>query len=57
MSAVLLASEVALAVWKRAGTKASAGKDRRSLGLLWLVIGLSLWAGFVLRARVPAGPA
>lgn len=52
---MLFASEAALAIWKRAGAKASAGKDRRSLGLLWLVIGLSLWAGFILRARVPAG--
>lgn len=55
LSAVLFASEVALAIWKRAGAKASAGKDRRSLVLLWLVIGLSLGAGFVLRARMPAG--
>ena len=52
---MLFASEVALAIWKRAGAKASAGRDRRSLGLLWLVIGLSLWAGFALRARLPAG--
>ena len=55
LSAVLLASEVALAAWKRAGASTSRNRDRRSLGLLWLVIGLSLWAGFILRARVPAG--
>lgn len=52
---MLFASEAALSIWKRAGATASAGRDRRSLGLLWLVIGLSLWAGFVLRARMPAG--
>lgn len=55
LSAVLLASELALALGKRAGAKASAGKDRRSLGLLWLVIGLSIWAGFLLKGRLPAG--
>lgn len=55
LSAVLFASELALAVSKRASAKVSAGKDRRSLGILWLVIGLSLWAGFILRAQVPAG--
>lgn len=55
LSAVLFASELALAISKRAGAKASADKDRRSLGLLWLVIGLSLWAGFVLRAHAPGG--
>lgn len=52
LSAVLLTSEVALAVWKRAGANTSGNRDRRSLGLLWLVIGLSLWAGFILRSRV-----
>lgn len=55
LSAVLFASELALAISKRASAKVSAGKDRRSLGILWLVIGLSLWAAFILRAQVPAG--
>ncbi len=55
ISVVLLASEFALVVSKRAGAKAGADKDRRSLGLLWLVIGLSISAGFILQARVPAG--
>ena len=49
LSAVLFASEVALAIWKRAGAKASAGKDRRSLVLLWLA-GLALFlVGLVIR--------
>ena len=54
LSAVLFASELALAISKRAGTRQSGGHDRRSLLLLWVVIGLSLWAGFVLRAHLPA---
>ncbi len=53
LSAILLASELSLALSKRAGR--ATGRDRWSLPLLWLVIGLSIWAGFEFRARVPAG--
>ena len=45
-------SEIALAGWKRAKTR-SATKDRGSMGLLWLVIGASIFAAAVLQ-RLPA---
>ncbi len=54
LSALLLASEVALAVAKRSTTKAT-GKDRRTLPLLWTVIGLSIFAAFFLREAFPQG--
>jgi len=54
LSAVLLASEVALMLAKRSKTRA-AGKDRSTLPLLWLVIGLSIWAAFSLQAAFPQG--
>ena len=54
LSALLLASEVALAAAKRSKSRAS-GKDRLTLPLLWTVIGLSIFAGFFLRAAFPQG--
>lgn len=52
LSALLLASEVTLAVAKR--SKVHAGeKDRSTLLLLWLVICASIFAGFFLRAAFP----
>ncbi len=52
LSAILLASELALAISKRSKTRAT-GKDRLTLPLLWLVIGLSIWAAFYCRAAFP----
>ncbi len=54
LSAVLLASEVALMLAKRSKSR-DGGKDRSTLPLLWLVIGVSIWAGFFLRAALPQG--
>jgi protein-S-isoprenylcysteine O-methyltransferase len=54
LSALLLASEVALAVAKRSKSRAS-GKDRLTLPLLWTVIGTSILAGLYLRAALPEG--
>jgi protein-S-isoprenylcysteine O-methyltransferase len=54
LSALLLASEVALTVARRSKSRAS-GKDRLTLPLLWTVIGLSIFAGFFLRAAFPQG--
>lgn len=53
-SAVLLASEIALMLAKRSKSR-DGGKDRSTLPLLWLVICLSIWAGFFLRAALPQG--
>ncbi len=55
LTAVLLASELALALSKRRVGGRGPDRDRLTLPLLWLVIGLSIWAAFELRARVPAG--
>lgn len=55
ISAVLLASELSLALSKRRVGGGGPDRDRLTLPLLWLVIGLSIWAAFELRARVPAG--
>ncbi|MEO7723399.1 MAG: isoprenylcysteine carboxylmethyltransferase family protein, partial [Chthoniobacterales bacterium] len=52
LSALLLASEVGLAVAKRSKVRAG-GKDRSTLLLLWLVICASIFAGFFLRAAFP----
>jgi protein-S-isoprenylcysteine O-methyltransferase Ste14 len=54
LSAILLASEVALALTKRSKSQAT-GKDRFTLPLLWTVIGLSIWAAFFLQAVFPQG--
>ena len=54
LSALLLASEVALALAKRSKSRA-AGKDRWTLPLLWTVIGLSIFAGLFLRGAFPQG--
>ncbi len=54
LSAILLASELALALTKRSKSRAT-GKDRFTLPLLWTVIGLSIWAAFFLRAACPQG--
>jgi protein-S-isoprenylcysteine O-methyltransferase Ste14 len=54
LSALLLASEVALAVSKRSKSRA-AGKDRLTLPLLWTVIGLSIFTAFFLREAFPQG--
>ncbi len=53
LSLVLLISEVALGLRKRAG--GASGRDRFTLPLLWLVILLSLWVGVILRSRAPGG--
>ncbi len=52
LSAILLASEVALAVAKRSKSHTS-GKDRLTLPLLWAVIALSITAGLYLRGLFP----
>ncbi|HEX4665187.1 MAG TPA: isoprenylcysteine carboxylmethyltransferase family protein [Chthoniobacterales bacterium] len=54
LSALLVASEVALAVTKRSKSRAT-GNDRRTLPLLWTVIGLSIFAGLLLREALPEG--
>ena len=54
LSAILLASEVALALSKRSKSRA-AGKDRFTLPLLWTVIGISIFAAFFLREAFPQG--
>ena len=54
LSALLLASEVALGVAKRSKSQAT-GKDRLTLPLLWTVIGLSIFAGLFLRVALPQG--
>ena len=54
LSALLLASEFALAVAKRSKSQAT-GKDRLTLPLLWTVIGLSIFAGLFLRGTFPQG--
>lgn len=54
LGALLLASEVALVVARRS-TARTTGKDRLTLPLLWSVIGLSIFAGFFLRAGLPRG--
>ncbi len=54
LSALLLASEVALAVTKRSKSRAT-GKDRLTLPILWTVIGLSIFAAFFLREAFPQG--
>lgn len=54
LSAILFASEFGLALAKRRQPGSSRDEDRLTLPLLWLVIGLSIWAAFVLRARYPA---
>jgi protein-S-isoprenylcysteine O-methyltransferase Ste14 len=54
LSAVLLASEVALALSKRSKSRAT-GKDRFTLPLLWTVIGISIFAAFFLRGAFPQG--
>ena len=51
---VFVASELSLTLLKRAKS-GTAAKDRYSLPLLWLVISASLWLGFEVRARYPAG--
>ena len=51
---IFVASELSLALGKRSKSGAAA-KDRYSLPLLWLVITASLWLGFEVRARFPAG--
>ena len=54
LSALLLASEIALAVARRSKSQAK-GKDRLTLPLLWTVIGLSIFAGLFLRVALPQG--
>jgi protein-S-isoprenylcysteine O-methyltransferase len=45
--------ELALALWRRSGRTARAA-DRGSLYLIWVVIGLSVFAAFVAALNVPA---
>ena len=54
LSALLLASEIALAVARRSKSHAP-GKDRLTLPLLWAVIGISIFVAFFLRAVFPQG--
>ncbi len=54
LSAVLLASEIALALAKRSKIP-DGGKDRLTLPLIWTVIFVSIFAGFFLRAALPQG--
>jgi protein-S-isoprenylcysteine O-methyltransferase len=54
LSALLLASEVALGVAKRSRSQGTS-KDRLTLPLLWTVIGLSIFAGLFLRGEFPQG--
>ena len=54
LSALLLASEVALALSKRSKSHTT-GKDRFTLPLLWTVIGVSIFAAFFLREAFPQG--
>lgn len=52
ISAIFLASEIALVISRHSRTQ-SKGKDRLTLPLLWLVITLSIFAGFYCRAAFP----
>ncbi len=52
LSAVLLASEIALALTRRSKARAS-GQDQLTLPLLWVVIAGSVSAGFFLRVAFP----
>ncbi len=54
LSALLLASEIALAVAKRSKSQ-TGGKDRFTLPLLWAVISASIFAGFFLRTAFAQG--
>lgn len=54
LSAILLVSEIALMLAKRSKSS-DGGKDRSTLPLLWLVIGVSIWAAFFVRAAFPQG--
>jgi protein-S-isoprenylcysteine O-methyltransferase len=54
LSAILLASELVLALARRSKTR-STGKDRFTLPVLWTIIFLSIWAGFYLRTAFPQG--
>lgn len=58
LSALLLASEIALALTKRSklpGSHGAAGRDRWTLPLLWTVICSGILTGFFLRAAFPQG--
>ncbi len=58
LSALLLASEIALAVAKRSklpGSRGASGKDRWTLPLLWTVICSAIFTGFFLRSALPQG--
>jgi len=52
LSLIFLISEVALVVGRHSRTQ-SKGKDRLTLPLLWLVITISIFAGFSCRAAFP----
>jgi protein-S-isoprenylcysteine O-methyltransferase len=54
LSALLLASEAALALSKRSRSRTTE-KDRWTLPLIWTVIGISIFAGFFLREVFPQG--
>ena len=54
LSVVLLASEISLVFARRSKTR-SQGKDRLTLPLLWIVITLSVSAGFFCRLNFPQG--
>ena len=54
LSVVMLASEISLVFARRSKTR-SQGKDRLTLPLLWIVITLSVSAGFFCRLNFPQG--
>ncbi len=58
LSALLLASEIALSLAKRSklpGSRGASGKDRWTLPLLWTVICSAIVTGFFLRGALPQG--
>ncbi len=58
LSALLLASEIALFLAKRSklpGSRGASGKDRWTLPLLWTVICSAIFTGFFLRGALPQG--
>ena len=58
LSALLLASEIALAVSRRSkspGSRGGSGRDRWTLPLLWTVIFSAICTGFFVRGALPQG--
>jgi protein-S-isoprenylcysteine O-methyltransferase len=53
LSAVYVISELGLSMVKRARTAESRFADQGSLGLIWLVVGLSMFSAFSLKYALP----